>query len=422
MDAQAAARLGDEIAHGFGVAAMLAGAVAGALIGAAVIAATVATGGLAVVIMAGSIAAGGLSMFQIVKGLSTIFNLPEPTTGKLSLGSFNVYINGLNAMRAGEDIATSCTGLPMNHPLWPFPVLIAEGSATVFINGKPAARLHSKMVCGAHIKSGSPDTFIGGPTVSVAFVLDIEGWMHTGLETLGLLAVGGALILAGMVGLAALTEFVVIGGLVLGGMAILGDLGDRLGPGYRDLLQGVAGMALLGLGAKLAKPKATPALEAEPRTPLPKNLEEGPAKVPDAKGAGTLANAERGTLTEANFAQNKIKSDRSFSEDGQRVYSELAGTPIKTVDDLSGALRAGTVKPSQLPVDYVDMNGTRLILNTRTSTALEQAGIPRGEWYGRNQTGVEAYPGKTFNDLAADQLRNNKLPPTGAEKLKSVRP
>jgi filamentous hemagglutinin len=141
-----------------------------------------------------------------------------------------------------------------------------------------------------------------------------------------------------------------------------------------------------------------------------------------AKGAGTLANAERGTLTEANFAQNKIKSDRSFSEDGQKVYSELAGTPIKTVDDLSGALRAGTIKPNQLPVDYVDMNGTRLILNTRTSTALEQAAIPRSEWFGRNQTGVEAYPGKTFNDLAADQLKNNKLPPTGAEQLKSVRP
>ncbi|MFJ4142994.1 filamentous hemagglutinin N-terminal domain-containing protein [Pseudomonas sp. NPDC089734] len=141
-----------------------------------------------------------------------------------------------------------------------------------------------------------------------------------------------------------------------------------------------------------------------------------------AKGAGTLANAERGTLTEANFAQNKIKSDRSFSEDGQKVYSELAGTPIKTVDDLAGALRAGTIKPNQLPVDYVDMNGTRLILNTRTSTALEQAAIPRSEWFGRNQTGVEAYPGKTFNDLAADQLKNNKLPPTGAEQLNSVRP
>jgi uncharacterized Zn-binding protein involved in type VI secretion len=259
MDVQAAARLGDEIAHGFGVAAMVAGAVAGALIGAAVVAATVATGGVALAIMAGSIAAGGLSMFQILKGLNTVFNLPEPTTGVLIMGSFNVYINSRNAMRAGEDISSSCSGLPLNHPVWPFPVLIAEGSASVFINGKPAARLHSKMVCGAHIKSGSQNTFIGGPTVSVAFVLDIEGWMHTGLEALGLVVMGGAAVLAAMAGAVAFAGFVVIGGAIMGGMALLGDLGDRLGPGYRDLLQGIAGMALLGMGPKLARIGKTPA-------------------------------------------------------------------------------------------------------------------------------------------------------------------
>lgn len=253
MDLQAAARLGDEIAHGFGVAAMVAGAVAGALIGAAVVAATVATGGVALAIMAGSIAAGGLSMFQIIKGLSTIFSLPEPTTGVLIRGSFDVYINSRNAMRAGTDISAACTGVPLNHPMWPFPVLIAEGSATVYINGKPAARLHSKMVCGAHIKTGSPNTFIGGPTLAVAFVLDIEGWLHTGLEALGLLAAGGALVLAAMAGAAALLSALAIGVATMAGMALLGDLGDRLGPGYRDLLQGVAGMALLGMGPKLAK-------------------------------------------------------------------------------------------------------------------------------------------------------------------------
>ncbi|NWA04939.1 PAAR domain-containing protein [Pseudomonas gingeri] len=261
MDVLAAARLGDEIAHGFGVAAMVAGAVAGALIGAAVVAATVATGGAALAIMAGSIAAGGLSMFQIIKGLNTIFNLPEPTTGALIMGSLNVYINTRNAMRAGIDVCAACSGLPMNHSTWPFPVLIAEGSASVYINGKPAARLQSKMVCGAHIKSGSPNTFIGGPTVAVAFVLDLESWMHTGLEALGLVALGAAAVLAAMAGAAAFAGFVVIGGAMMGGMALLGDLGDRLGPGYRDLLQGVAGMALLGLGPKMARIGKTP----EPR-------------------------------------------------------------------------------------------------------------------------------------------------------------
>lgn len=282
MDMLAAARLGDEIAHGFGVAAMVAGAVVGALIGAAVVAATVATGGVAIAIIAGSVAAGGLSMFQIAKGLSTIFSLPEPGTGVLVEGSFNVYINLRNAMRAGLDHSSSCSGLPMNHPIWPFPVLIAEGSAKVTINGKPAARLQSKMVCGAHIKTGSENTFIGGATVQVAFVLDIEGWMHTGLEALGLLAAGGALVMAAMAGFAAFAGFVAIGGAMMAGMELLGQLGERLGPGYRDLLQGMAGMALLGLGPKMAKsiepPKFKPGFSEADILGMPKGSRPDPSE------------------------------------------------------------------------------------------------------------------------------------------------
>ncbi|MFK3798501.1 PAAR domain-containing protein [Pseudomonas sp. NPDC088444] len=250
--ARPAAHVGDEIAHGFGLAGMITGAVAGALIGAAVLVATAATGGLALAIMGGAIAGGGLSVLQVVKGLSTVFDWPEPTTGKLASGSPDVFINGRPAVRAGEDVASSCTGLALNHPMWPFQVTVAEGSATVFINGKPAARVGSKLVCGAHIKTGSDNVFIGGATVSVAFVLDVEGWMKTGLEVLGVAAVGAAAVLAAMVGATALASVVVAGAAVMGGMALLGELGDRFGPGYRDLLQGVAGMVLMGMGPKVA--------------------------------------------------------------------------------------------------------------------------------------------------------------------------
>lgn len=253
MDAQAAARLGDEIAHGFGLAAMVVGAVAGALIGAAVVAATVATGGAALAIMAGTIAAGGLSMFQVCKGLTTIFNLPEPMTGVLLRGSGDTYINGRPAMRAGADVSASCSGFPCNHPFLPMPVLIAQGSGSVYINGKPAARLQSKLVCGAHIKSGSPNVFIGGPTVGVAFVFDLEGWAHTGLEILGMAALAGAAVLAATAGVAAFAMFAGVTGAFFGGMQGLALLGDRLGPGYSDLLQGVAGLAMLGLSPKLAE-------------------------------------------------------------------------------------------------------------------------------------------------------------------------
>ncbi|MCS3472905.1 putative Zn-binding protein involved in type VI secretion [Pseudomonas sp. JUb42] len=363
MDAQAAARFGDEIAHGFGLAAMVAGAVAGALIGAAVIAATAATGGLAAVILAGSVAAGGLSMFQVVKGLTTIFNLPEPTSGLLIRGSLDVYINSRNAMRAGADVSAVCSGMPCNHPTWPLP-LIAEGSATVYINGKPAARLHSKMICGAHIKSGSPNTFIGGPTIRVAFVLDIEDWVHTGLEALGLLAAGGALILAAMAGAAAFFGALAMGGVMYAGMELLGDLGDRLGPGYRDLIQGVAGMALLGMGPKLARLPLT----AEQRTLLarerqqqmltdnvgfnvsPTSWDKYPtigrygSYISDNKGVadviGDFSGQSKITITSAKAA----KLERAFGlEDG----SLQGGFKIRQVDNIADRLPRSPMEGNQ---------------------------------------------------------------------------
>ena len=84
--------------------------------------------------------------------------------------------------------------------------------------------------------------------------------------------------------------------------------------------------------------------------------------------------------------------------------------------------RGRAIKPSDIPVDFVDMNGTRLILNTRTSTALKNADVPQSEWYGGNKTGTTAYTKPdgtpvTFDDLASDQLSNNGLPSTGASSL-----
>lgn len=129
-----------------------------------------------------------------------------------------------------------------------------------------------------------------------------------------------------------------------------------------------------------------------------------------------------GSVGDANFAQTTIRSDRTFSAEGQQIYSDIAGYPIRTVDDLSGALRRGDINPSDVPVDFVDMNGSRLILNTRTSTALQDAGIPQSQWFGTQRTGQTAYIDPTgnpvtYNDLATNQLNNNNLPPTGSPTL-----
>jgi RHS repeat-associated protein len=120
-------------------------------------------------------------------------------------------------------------------------------------------------------------------------------------------------------------------------------------------------------------------------------------------------------LADANFAQIGINRAGVFSPDGIAKYSALAGRPIRTVDDLAGAIRAGDIKASQVVVDYVVLNGQKVILNTRTSTALARANAPQSTWAGRNVTGMDVpgMPGVKFDDLALAQTTRSKLPPTG---------
>ncbi|WP_026595034.1 VENN motif pre-toxin domain-containing protein, partial [Dickeya dianthicola] len=145
----------------------------------------------------------------------------------------------------------------------------------------------------------------------------------------------------------------------------------------------------------------------------------GQTAEPASEIAGTRGVSEKGSVANANFAQSKIRANETFSAEGVAKYSQMAGQPVNNVDDLANAIRSGLIKPSQLSVDYVEMNGTKLILNTRTSVALDRAGIPKSDWYGTNQTNVNVpgMDGKTYNDLAADQLMRNKLPETGSSDI-----
>lgn len=144
----------------------------------------------------------------------------------------------------------------------------------------------------------------------------------------------------------------------------------------------------------------------------------------------------QGSITDANFAQNNVvRPGKAFSPEGRRFFSGLAGTRINIVQDLSAALRDGTILPSQVPIDYVVIEGNRLILNTRTSTALRNAGIPQSSWYGRDQTGKVVFVREldtewralylddpldaqvSYADLARAQLQRNGLPLEGSPAL-----
>ena len=71
--------------------------------------------------------------------------------------SQNVFINKLGAGRVGDHYAShGCITHPGHQDV------IAAGSSSVFINGKPAARVGAAVSIGGAVQDGSGDVFIGG--------------------------------------------------------------------------------------------------------------------------------------------------------------------------------------------------------------------------------------------------------------------
>ncbi len=106
------------------------------------------------------------------------------------------------------------------------------------------------------------------------------------------------------------------------------------------------------------------------------------SRSPNARYIPNSAPNPRGGMpVVANYAQKDINAAEEFSETGQKIYSEIANRPIRTVNDLANAIRQGVVKVQDIPVEYVVRpNGNVLIHNTRTAEALTRASIPRANW------------------------------------------
>jgi hypothetical protein len=122
------------------------------------------------------------------------------------------------------------------------------------------------------------------------------------------------------------------------------------------------------------------------------------------KGVVSAAEAEQVArnaklLEEANFAQKTF--GKTFSETGK-----FAG---KSIDDVANALTSGKLKPKDVPIEFVRRDGNTLILNTRSSQALEQASIPRSKWYGVDKTGNAAAEGRLTGQLARNKLTSEGI-------------
>lgn len=70
--------------------------------------------------------------------------------------SENFRINGLGVHRVGDHWVSHCCG-PACHDS-----TMIQGSSTVFVNGKPIARVGDQIGCGSLAAQGSSNVFIGG--------------------------------------------------------------------------------------------------------------------------------------------------------------------------------------------------------------------------------------------------------------------
>ena len=192
-----------------------------------------------------------------------------------------------------------------------------------------------------------------------------------------------------------LKQTLLTGGVSGVGSILIGDLGDIVFMGEAMswkkivtdvIVAGGLGVAFAGIGYGLSK--AFSALKL-------KMINKG---------------GNSSVLDDANYAQ-KTYGNR---ERGIRKYTKLAGEPINTIDDLVNAIKTGKINVNDLPVEYIVRDGNTIILNTRTSQALTQAGIPRSQWNAINRTENDI-----FESMLDGQLLRNKLT---SEGIATVRP
>lgn len=153
MSLHPAARVTDVFGHDVGLAGILASVALGVITGVG----GSAISGLGAIGIGAGLATGGLA--GLVGAAAIARSMAGSVTGWLQTGSTNVFINGLPATMV--DLATGPCAREGGGPH-----RVASGAATVFINGHPAARITDSMDCGALIRTGSSNVFIGGPTAS----------------------------------------------------------------------------------------------------------------------------------------------------------------------------------------------------------------------------------------------------------------
>lgn len=184
------AHITHQVAHSYAFAGFLASVAIGIVAAAAVGALIVATGGAAAVVLVGAAAAGGFATGFLGNAVAGAAAQVGVRTGAiLAPGSPDVLIGYKRAARM-TDLA-QCSKEPA-------PVPIIEGSATIFVNSLPLARIGHKLLCGAVVDEGVESVFIDSTTVACAQASpEVPVWARVLVDWAGFLSLGKAAAWAG---------------------------------------------------------------------------------------------------------------------------------------------------------------------------------------------------------------------------------
>lgn len=129
----------------------------------------------------------------------------------------------------------------------------------------------------------------------------------------------------------------------------------------------------------------------------------------EADEAADRANASALTAAGVDVQDGRF-AQKTYSE----RFSEGGAFSGRTIDDVASDLRDGTLSPDDVQIDVIVRDGNTLILNTRSTQALERAGIPRSQWNVINRSGDP-----DFEARLDGQLRRNGLDSEGTGTTRS---
>ncbi|MBP2639315.1 MAG: hypothetical protein H6Q66_266 [Firmicutes bacterium] len=126
----------------------------------------------------------------------------------------------------------------------------------------------------------------------------------------------------------------------------------------------------------------------------------------DAFAAGRITNKAGKVVDGLSKAAEEVAgSSIKFTQTTASVRFSRNGTfSGKTIGELANDLRTGVLKSTDVPVEYIERDSVKLVVNTRSSLVLRRAGIPETEWNLVNKTGDAFTESKVTERLARNEL------------------